>query len=128
MSLATGMALFFSAGAVCTDLFLEKCPTRWIALGLAAEADVRDSYTVPGMPVYLGRGYFLPAALLFAVHFRNDGAGVILLFMAVMERFLGSSGIIKRYVLHLSSGRCTFFGISLFPANLQERFFIFSII
>ena len=38
MSLETGMALFFSAGAVCTDLFLEKVPNRWIVLGLAAGA------------------------------------------------------------------------------------------
>ena len=53
MSLETGMALFFSAGAVCTDLFLEKVPNRWIVLGLAAGAVCQGLlHGAGGIPFY----------------------------------------------------------------------------
>lgn len=125
MSLATGMALFFSAGAVCTDLFLEKVPNRWIALGLAAGVGCQGFlHGARGMPVYLG-GVFLPAVLLFPLFcFRMMGAGDIKL-MAVMGGFLGSSGIIKGMFCVFLLGAVLSLAFLISCGNLQERFSYF---
>ena len=75
MSLATGMALFFSAGAVCTDLFLEKVPNKWILLGLAAGAGYQDVLRLyPGRCTFFGISYFL-----------RESAGTFFLFFPLSE-------------------------------------------
>ena len=125
MSLETGMALFFSAGAVCTDLFLEKVPNRWIVLGLAAGAVCQGLlHGAGGIPFYLG-GVFLPLVLLFPLFcFRMMGAGDIKL-MAVMGGILGSCGILKGMFCAFILGAVLSLAFLISCGNLQERFSYF---
>ena len=125
MSLETGMALFFSAGAVCTDLFQEKVPNRWIVLGLAAGAVCQGLlHGAGGIPFYLG-GVFLPLVLLFPLFcFRMMGAGDIKL-MAVMGGILGSCGILKGMFCAFILGAVLSLAFLISCGNLRERFSYF---
>lgn len=125
MSFATGMALFFSAGAVCTDLFLEKVPNKWILLGLAAGAGYQGlSHGAGGMPLFLG-GVFLPLLLLFPLFcFRMMGAGDIKL-MAVLGGILGVSGILKGMFCAVILGAVLSLAFLISCGNLRERFSYF---
>lgn len=121
MSFETGMALFFSAGAVCTDLFLEKVPNKWIILGLAAGAGCQGlSHGAGGMPAFLS-GVILPLLLLFPLFcFRMMGAGDIKL-MAVLGGILGVSGILRGMFCAFILGAVLSLAFLISCGNLRER-------
>ena len=121
MCLQTQLALFLSAGAVCTDLFTEKVPNEWIWLGLGIGAGYQlHARGLDGLPLFL-KGMLLPLLLLFPLFlFRMMGAGDIKL-LSVLGGLLGTGTILRSMICSCLLGALLSFAFLMACGNLSER-------
>ncbi len=114
----------FSAGAVCTDLFLESAE-QMDRSGACGRRSMPGAAARRRRNPILSGGVFLPLVLLFPLFcFRMMGAGDIKL-MAVMGGILGSCGILKGMFCAFILGAVLSLAFLISCGNLQERFSYF---
>lgn len=125
MSLQAHFLLFLSAGALCSDLFLQKVPNLWILFGIFLGLSYQTFQNgILGIFFSL-RNFFLPILILFPLFlFHMMGAGDMKL-LGMLSIFLDLSGLCSLFVFSFLIGALISCLLFLNPAYLLERFSYF---
>lgn len=125
MSLQAQFLLFFSAGALCTDLFLQKIPNLWILfgifLGLFYQSLQHNFFGV----FFSFTNFFIPVFILFPLFFFHMmGAGDIKL-LGTLCIFLNFSDVISLIIFSFLIGALLSCFLFFYPSYLSKRFSYF---